>query len=145
MRRLLVRSTFTAVLLSVAIMGLSWGGVIWWASADDFRRSRTWLDAQSRPPLEPVLWWGVVAGLAVIAVLAGVWVASLQAGRFARPMTQLVDRAQRLGSGESSFQPLVTGILEVDRVSEALVRSAHQMTRSLAAERDFASDASHQL
>jgi signal transduction histidine kinase len=60
-------------------------------------------------------------------------------------MTQLVDRAERLGAGESQFQPLVTGIREVDRVSEVLARSAHQMTRSLASERDFASDASHQL
>ena len=60
-------------------------------------------------------------------------------------MTQLVDRAERLGAGESRFQPLVTGIGEVDRVSEVLARSAHQMTRSLASERDFASDASHQL
>jgi signal transduction histidine kinase len=72
-------------------------------------------------------------------------VASLEARRFSEPMTQLVDRAERLGAGESPFQPLVTGIGEVDRVSEVLARSAHQMTRSLASERDFASDASHQL
>src|SRR5665811_945755 len=88
---------------------------------------------------------GIIVGLAVVAVLAGVLVASLKARKFAEPMTQLVDRAERLGAGESQFQPLVTGIREVDRVSEVLARSAHQMTRSLASERDFASDASHQL
>mgnify|MGYP000636160829 FL=1 len=88
---------------------------------------------------------GVILGLSVLAVLAGMLVASLEARRFAEPMTQLVDRAEKLGVGQSRFQPLVTGILEVDRVSEVLARSAHQMTRSLASERDFASDASHQL
>jgi signal transduction histidine kinase len=60
-------------------------------------------------------------------------------------MAQLVDRAERYGAGESRFQPLVTGIAEIDRVAEVLARSALQMTRSLASERDFASDASHQL
>ena len=145
MRRQLVRSAFAAVLLSVVMMAVPLGVALWWASADDFRRLRGWLGAQTGPPLEPVLLSGVLLGLSVIAVLAGVLVASLQARRFAEPMTRLVDRAERLGAGESHFQPLVTGIAEVDRVSEVLARSAHQMTRSLASERDFASDASHQL
>jgi len=145
MRRQLVRSTFAAVLLSVLIMGLPLGVAVWWVAADDFRRLRGWLDAQSGLPREPVLLLGIIVGLSVIAVLAGVLVASLAARRYAEPMTQLVDRAERLGAGESHFQPLVTGIREVDRVSEVLARSAHQMTRSLASERDFASNASHQL
>jgi signal transduction histidine kinase len=87
----------------------------------------------------------IIAALSVVAVLSGVFVASRQARKFAEPMTQLADRAERLGAGESRFQPLVTGLVEVDRVSEVLARSADQMTRSLASERDFASDASHQL
>jgi signal transduction histidine kinase len=145
MRRQLVRSTFAAVLLSVGIVVLPVGVAVWWAAADDFRRLRGWLEPQPRPPLQLLLLLGVIVGLSVIAVLAGMLVASLEARRFAQPMTQLVDRAERLGAGESQFQPLVTGIGEVDRVSEVLARSAHQMTRSLASERDFASDASHQL
>jgi len=145
MRRQLVRSTFAAVVLAVLIMGLPLGVAAWWAAADGFRGPREWLDGQSQHPLQPFVLVGIIAGLSVIAVLAGVSVAFLRARRFAEPMTQLVDRAERLGAGESRFQPLVTGIREVDRVSEVLARSAHQMTRSLAAERDFASDASHQL
>jgi signal transduction histidine kinase len=145
MRRQLVRSTFAAVLLAVVMMAVPLGVALWWASADDFGRLRGWLGEHSGPPAEPVLLLGVLVGLSMIAVLAGVLVASLKARRFAEPMTQLVDRAERLGAGESHFQPLVTGIAEVDRVSEVLARSAHQMTRSLASERDFASDASHQL
>ena len=38
-----------------------------------------------------------------------------------------------------------SGIAELDRVSEVLSRSAQRLTKSLAAERDFAADASHQL
>ena len=125
-------------------MGLPLGIAGWWAIGDNAVRLRGWLD---RPdlPLQPVQLMAIIAAMSVIAVLAGVFVASLQALKFAEPMTQLADRAERLGAGESRFQPLVTGIGEVDRVSEVLARSAHQMTRSLAAERDFASDASHQL
>jgi signal transduction histidine kinase len=126
-------------------MGLPLGVAGWWVASDDFRRLRGWLDARSRLSLQPVLLLGIIVGLSVIAVLAGALVASLEARRFAEPMTQLVDQAERLGAGESHFQPLLTGIREVDRVSEVLARSAHQMTRSLASERDFASNASHQL
>lgn len=145
MRRQLVRSTLAAVLLSVMIMVLPLMIVEWWVAADQFRRPRGWLDGRSALPLSPALLVGVVMGLSVIAVLAGMLVAFFEARRFAEPMTQLVDRAERLGAGESRFPPIVTGIREVDRVSEVLARSAQQMTRSLASERDFASDASHQL
>lgn len=41
--------------------------------------------------------------------------------------------------------PLDSGIGELDRISDVLSRSANQVTRNLAAERDFAADASHQL
>ena len=41
--------------------------------------------------------------------------------------------------------PVRSGIAELDTVSEVMTRRAHDMTKSLAAERDFASDASHQL
>jgi signal transduction histidine kinase len=145
MRRQLVRSTFAAVLLSVVIMSLPLALACWWVATDDFRRLRGWLDGPFPPVLKPLPLLAIVVGLALVAVLAGVLVACMEARRFAEPMTQLVDRAERLGAGESQFQPLVTGIAEVDRVSEVLARSAHQMTRSLASERDFASDASHQL
>jgi signal transduction histidine kinase len=60
-------------------------------------------------------------------------------------MTLLADRAERLGAGESRIQPLHSGIAELDQVSEVLARSAQRLTKSLASERDFAADASHQL
>jgi signal transduction histidine kinase len=144
MRHQLVRSTIASVLLSVVIIGLPVGVAGWWAIANNGARLRGWLDRPDMP-LQPVHLLAIMLSLSVIAVLAGVLAASLQARKFAEPMTQLAERAERLGAGENRFQPLVTGIGEVDRVSEVLARSARQMTRSLATERDFASDASHQL
>lgn len=144
MRKALVRSTFGSVLLSVAIIDLALVGVGWWALVDNASRIRGWLDLRG-PPIVPVALVALISAVSVVAVLAGVVVASMHARKFAEPLAQLADRAERLGAGESRFQPLVTGIGEVDRVSEVLARNAHQMTRSLASERDFASDASHQL
>jgi len=144
MRRQLVRSTFAAVLLSVLVIALPLVAAGWWVMADQGARLRGWLDRPDLPTV-PLRLLAVIVALSVVAVLAGVLVALMQARRFAAPMTQLADRAERLGAGESRFQPLVTGIGEIDRVAEVLERSAHQMTRSLASERDFASDASHQL
>jgi signal transduction histidine kinase len=144
MRRQLVRSTFVAVLTSVLIMGVPLVVAGWWLVSASFGPLRGLLDGPDPPP-RPVVMLAIIVVLSVVAVLAGVLVASLQARKFAEPMTQLADRAERLGAGESRFEPLVTGIREVDRVSEVLARSAHQTTRSLASERDFASDASHQL
>jgi signal transduction histidine kinase len=144
MRQQLVRSSFVAVLFSVLVMGLPLALAGWWIMLGKGERLRGWLD-QPDLPMVPVKLLGVIAVLSVIAVLVGLAVASLQARRYAEPMAQLVDRAERYGAGESRFQPLVTGIAEIDRIAEVLARSALQMTRSLASERDFASDASHQL
>jgi signal transduction histidine kinase len=144
MRRQLVRSTFVAVLLSVLVIGVPLGLAGLWVMSDHGTRVHDWLDSPDLPTV-PFRLLAIIAALSVIAVLSGVVVASLQASRFAGPMAQLADRAERFGAGESRFQPLVTGIGEIDRIAEVLARSALQMTRSLASERDFASDASHQL
>lgn len=144
MRGQLVRSTFAAVLLSVLIMSVPLGLAGVWLMADRGAIVRGVLDQQDLPTL-PFRLLAALVGLSLIAVISGVVVASLQANRYAEPMAALADRAERFGAGESRFQPLVTGIGEIDRIAEVLARSALQMTRSLASERDFASDASHQL
>ncbi len=144
MRRQLLRSTFVAVLLSVLVIGVPLGVAGWWLMSDHGTRLRGWLDSPELPTV-PFRLLAIMGALSVTAVLAGMVVASLRASRFAEPMAQLADRAERFGAGESRFQPLVTGIGEIDRIAEVLARSALQMTRSLASERDFASDASHQL
>ena len=144
MRERLVRSTVVAVILSVVIVGLPLYLAAVWMLADEGRRLRSWL-GQGDAFGHYLELLGVVIALSVVAVVAGVLVAPAQARKFAEPMTELAERAERLGAGESRFKPLVSGIAEIDRVSQVLSRSAQQLTRSLASERDFASDASHQL
>src|SRR6476661_11195538 len=107
MRERLVRSTVIAVVLSVVIVGapLFLGAV--WMLANEGSRLRTWLvGGQSMTQLAQLL--GVITALSVLAVVVGVLVASAQARKFSEPMTKLADRAERLGAGESRFQPLVS-------------------------------------
>ncbi len=92
----------------------------------------------------PVLLVAVLA-LSLLAVLAGVLVAGAQSRRLAEPMTQLAEQAERLGAGQSRLAPTRCGVEEIDRVAQVLERRAKELATSLAAEREFASDASHQL
>lgn len=144
MREQLVRSTVLAVGLAIVIIVAPLITAAWWLSAHDTARLRQWLDygAPTGTSLQLV---GLIVALSVLAMGAGVLLASRQAQRLSRPMTVLAERAERLGVGESRMPPLNSGIAELDRVSEVLARSAQRVTRSLASERDLAADASHQL
>jgi signal transduction histidine kinase len=144
MRQQLIRSTVLAVGLAILITMAPVVIAIWNSSVNGRGAVARWLDAgtPSSTSLRLVL---IVVGLAVLALAAGVFVAIQQARRLALPMTLLADRAERLGAGESRIQPLHSGIAELDQVSEVLSRSAQRLTKSLASERDFAADASHQL
>ncbi|MER6401661.1 ATP-binding protein [Kitasatospora sp. NPDC059973] len=85
---------------------------------------------------------GVVALLAVQAAVAlAVW----QAKRLARPLTDLAETAERLGSGDPRPRDRRYGVPELDRVAEVLDVSAERIARMLTAERRLAADASHQL
>ncbi|MEV7601482.1 ATP-binding protein [Kitasatospora sp. NPDC089797] len=85
---------------------------------------------------------GVVALLAVQAAVAlAVW----QAKRLARPLTDLAETAERLGSGDPRPRNRRYGVPELDRIAEVLDTSAERIARMLTAERRLAADASHQL
>ncbi|MFI6153577.1 ATP-binding protein [Kitasatospora sp. NPDC051170] len=85
---------------------------------------------------------GVVALLAIQAAVAlAVW----QAKRLARPLTDLAETAERLGSGDPRPRDRRYGVPELDRVAEVLDTSAERIARMLTAERRLAADASHQL
>ncbi|MFG2819004.1 ATP-binding protein [Kitasatospora sp. NPDC048365] len=85
---------------------------------------------------------GVVALLAVQAAVAlAVW----QSKRLARPLTELAETAERLGSGDPRPQGRRYGVPELDRIAEVLDTSAERIARMLTAERRLAADASHQL
>jgi len=80
-----------------------------------------------------------------VAVLAGVLASLPWRLGLVRRSGELVALANRFADGEARLKPVHSGIEELDRIAEVIARRAHDMTRSLAAERDFASDASHQL
>jgi signal transduction histidine kinase len=87
---------------------------------------------------------GILA-LSVVAFTVAALSATWQARRLAEPLAVLADNADRLGRGESRLRPVSSGVPELDRVAAGLERSAASMAAALAAEREFASDASHQL
>jgi signal transduction histidine kinase len=87
----------------------------------------------------------LTGSLALLAVGVAVALAVLQARRLARPLQDLAGAADRLGSGDARPLGRRYGIAELDRVAEGLDGSAQRISDMLAAEREFASDASHQL
>ena len=87
----------------------------------------------------------MIGSLALLAVAVAVGLAVLQARRLSRPMQELASAADRLGSGDARPLGRRYGVPELDRVAEGLDGSAQRINNLLAAERDFAVDASHQL
>lgn len=86
-----------------------------------------------------------IGSLVLLAVGVAVVLAILQARRLSRPLVDLAGAADRLGLGDARPLGRRYGIPELDRVAEGLDGSAQRISDMLAAERDFASDASHQL
>jgi signal transduction histidine kinase len=88
--------------------------------------------------------WLVMAALAG-TTLAGVWVvARRQAGRLAAPLERLSAVAAGIGQG-SLDRSATSGVPEIDDVAASLAQSAHRVDATLARERAFSADASHQL
>lgn len=98
-------------------------------------------DRDESTGLVVMLW--LAGTLAALAAAAAVGV--LQAKVLRAPLAGLQRRAENLGSGQKREPLRTSGISEVDRVAELLERSADRVDRLIAAERQFASDASHQL
>jgi signal transduction histidine kinase len=88
--------------------------------------------------------WLVMAAIAGVA-LGTVWVvARRQAARLAAPLEQLSAVAAGIGQGQLET-PHPSGVPEIDDVADSLSQSAHRVERTLARERAFSADASHQL
>src|SRR6516162_5320066 len=87
----------------------------------------------------------VIGSLVLLALAVAVGLAILQARRLARPLQDLANAADRLGSGDARPLGRRYGVPELDRVAERLDGSAQRINDLLTAERDFAADASHQL
>ena len=87
----------------------------------------------------------LVVVAAVVAFAAGIAMAIWQANRLAAPLVYLAASAEQLGSGQVRPRLEPSGVEEIDLVAAELARSSDRMAGRLAAERQFASDASHQL
>ena len=87
----------------------------------------------------------VVIGLSLLAALMAISLALWLARRVGRPIAQLVERADALGEGAFTAAPLASGVPEIDHVSEVLERSARRVGTLVELQRNFASDAAHQL
>lgn len=129
MRRQLIQSSILVALVAVILLGVPFGIIVGVAGHD-------------LPGLTTALLIGCI-GLVAGAVAVGVGI--LQGKRLTEPMAVLADRAEKLGSGQARLPLRPSGIAEIDRVAELLHRSGDRIDRLIAAERQFASDASHQL
>lgn len=95
-------------------------------------------------------WLRIIAAWLAMAALAGatlvtVWlVARRQAARLAAPLEQLSVAAADIGQGRLEA-PASSGVPEIDDVAASLAQSAHRVECTLARERAFSADVSHQL
>jgi signal transduction histidine kinase len=87
----------------------------------------------------------VLAGLMVVAVALAAWLTALLAARLARPVEELAEAAARLGAGDPRPLGRRYGVADLDQVADGLDTSARRLSRLLAADRELAVDASHQL
>jgi signal transduction histidine kinase len=87
----------------------------------------------------------IVAGLMVGAVALAAWLAAVLAARMARPVEELAEAAGRLGAGDPRPLGRRYGVAELDQVADGLDSSARRLSSLLAADRELAVDASHQL
>ena len=143
LRRLVQRIAALTAGVAVAIMIVLTSLLAWWAGSERGH------ELARRVTTEPGWWALLLAALLVVTGAAGVGLALLATrslrGRVSGSVEDLVGLAGRFGAGESRLAPLKSGIEDLDVVSDVISRRGHDITRSLAAERDFASDASHQL
>ena len=87
----------------------------------------------------------VVAGLMTVAAALAAWLAAVLAARVARPVEELAEAAGRLGAGDPRPLRRRYGVAELDQVADGLNSSARRLSSQLAADRELAVDASHQL
>ena len=90
-----------------------------------------------------------VSGIFLLGILVSLAVGWALAARFSRrlsaPLIYLSAQAEQIGSGQVRARVKPSGIEEIDLVQEELQRTGEKMARRLAAERQLAADASHQL
>ena len=89
--------------------------------------------------------WLSLALIGVAVVVAGLALAWVLATSLARPVGALAGAADRLARGDLSARAPVTGPKEVASVATSFNRMAAALAATLASQRDFVANASHQL
>lgn len=90
--------------------------------------------------------WGLVGALAAAGILAALVVAVIESRRLSRPLRALAGYSSRIGGGElAATTPAASGVAEIDEVGDALHGAAWRIAALLERERQFSSNASHQL
>ena len=90
-------------------------------------------------------WVALVAVTMVVAAGAAATTAGLLADRLARPVEELAEAAERLGGGDPRPLGRRYGVPDLDQLADGLDSSARRLSSLLAADRELAVDASHQL
>jgi two-component system, OmpR family, sensor kinase len=86
-----------------------------------------------------------LAGIGVAALTLGLVLAWLLAGSLSRPLRSLAAAARRVGQGDLGARAPETGATEQREVATAFNEMTERLAESLAAQRDFVANASHQL
>lgn len=87
----------------------------------------------------------VLVGVGLVALALGLALAWVLAGSLARPLRGLAQTARRVEGGELDARAEVTGASEQRDVALAFNDMTERLARSLAAQREFVANASHQL
>ena len=102
-------------------------------------RSRSLIDERISNALTPLILIGL--SLTLVAAAFGFFLAR----RLSRPFKELAESADRLGSGRFDVDPPHYSIPEAEAIGEALRSSSVRLGELVRREREFASNASHQL
>ena len=87
----------------------------------------------------------LIGGLMLAAAVLAGWLTAVLAGRLARPVEELAEAAGRLAAGDPRPLARRYGVADLDQVADGLDSSARRLSSLLAADRELAVDASHQL
>lgn len=95
--------------------------------------------------LRTFLTWGLMVGIACVAIAVAVVVARRQARELSTPLEALAGAARSLGDGDFSVRTTRSGVEEIDDTGAALDVTAARLGELLERERAFSTNASHQL
>jgi signal transduction histidine kinase len=128
-RRQLIQYGIAVAVVAIVLLGVPLGLIA--------AHPPTWLDAAGTAV--------VILLISVVAVATAVAVGLLLGNRLTAHLVALGERAEALGSGSTRPPTPPSGIPEIDRVAQQLQKATERLDQLIAAERQFASDASHQL